>query len=282
MSTNKITIKTEQDIKNLRESGHILAEALRLAVSYVRPNVTTNALDDVAHDYIISHAGAVPAFLGYQPYGADFPFPATLCISVNDAIVHGIPDEYMLQVGDIVSLDGGVKYKGMISDAAVSVIVTDTGCTTIIDILNKIKIGEENNKKTEDVLDKKEKLLYITYKSMMEGIKAACVGRHVESISRAIAKEIPKEYGVVKIFTGHGVGYHVHEEPYVPNYIDGVKGPIMKSGLVLAIEPMITLGTDEVDFLDDGYTAVTSDGSLAAHFEHTIVVTEQGGEILTM
>ncbi len=282
MSTNRITIKTEQDIKNLRESGHILAEALRAAVSQVSPGVTTNMLDDTAYDYIVSHIAAVPAFLNYQPYGADYPFPATLCISVNNAIVHGIPDEYVLRVGDIVSLDGGVKYKGMISDAAVSVIVKENGCVTIQDILNKIKTGEENNKKISDVLDEKEKLLYVTYKSMMAGIHAARTGRHVEHVSRAIAKEIPNAYGVIKIFTGHGVGYHVHEEPYVPNYLDGVKGPIMKSGLVLAIEPMVTLGTDEVDFLPDGYTAVTADGSLAAHFEHTIVVTEQGGEILTI
>lgn len=275
MSNNKIKIKTPEDIDNLRQSGHILAQTLRHVVSHVRPNISSNELDDIAYDYIIKHDGAVPAFLDYQPYGAEYPFPASLCISINDAIVHGIPDKYRLQIGDIVSLDGGVKYKGMISDAAVSVIVTDTGCITIKDILNKVESGKVE-------MDEKEKLLYVTYKSMMAGIHAAKTNNYVSDISKTIAKEIPANYGVIKIFAGHGVGYHVHEEPYVPNYIDGVKGSLMKSGLVLAIEPMITLGTDEVDFLSDGYTAVTADRSLAAHFEHTIVVTDNGGDILTI
>ncbi len=277
-----ISLKTKEDIANLKVSSKVLADTLRLLVSSTRAGLTTNELDDIAYDYIMSQAGCEPAFLNYQPYGADYPFPATMCISVNEAIVHGIPDNYVLKEGDIVSYDGGVIYKRMISDAAVSVIVTDTGCISIKDILIKYESGDVTS------LSDKEKLLYVTYKSMLAGIKEAKIGNHINQISKSIEKSIldigkshSVKYGIVKIFAGHGVGHKVHEEPYVPNYDDGVKGPQIRDGLVLAIEPMVTMGTDEVDFMDDGYTAVTADTSLAAHFEHTVLAGVDGGEILT-
>lgn len=277
-----ISLKNKEDIANLRISANVLSQTLKLLVSNTRAGITANELDTIAYDFIISQDGCQPAFLNYQPYGADYPFPSTMCISVNDAIVHGIPDDYLLIEGDIVSYDGGVKYKGMISDAAVSVIVTNNGCISIKDILLKYEDSGVGS------LSEKEKLLYVTYKSMLAGIKEAKIGNSINQISKSIEKSIldisksnKAKYGVVKIFAGHGVGHKVHEEPYVPNYDDGVKGPQIREGLVLAIEPMVTLGTDEVDFLEDGYTAVTADGSLAAHFEHTVVVGIDGGEILT-
>lgn len=280
--SNKIKLKSHKDIENLHISAKVLASTLDLLVKSTKPGMSTDTLDSIAHDFIISNEGCRPAFLNYQPYGAGYPYPATMCISVNEVVVHGIPDSYELIVGDIVSYDGGVVYNGMISDSAVSVIVTEDGCTTIRDILKKV--GSETDIMTIDLskLDDKEKLLYHTYKSMHIGIQAMKIGSHINDISKAIEKAIPKEYGIVKTFSGHGVGYHVHEEPYVPNYDDGVRGARIQAGMVLAIEPMLTLGTDEVDIMEDSYTAMTSDGSLAAHFEHTVVATENGPEILTL
>ena len=271
--SHKLKLKKKEDIINLRHSGRVLAQTLNVMVRSTRAGITTHDLDSIAHDFIVSNEGCSAAFLNYKPYGAQYPYPATICISVNDEVVHGIPSDYMLIVGDVVSYDGGVKYKGMISDSAVTVIVTADGCVTINDIL----------KKHDDsiVLSDIEKLLLNTYQSMLAGVHAAKIGDRVNQVSKAIAAKIDKRYGVIKTFAGHGVGYHVHEEPFVPNYDDGVEGPIMRDGLVIAIEPMLTLGTDEVDILDDGYTAVTADGSISAHFEHTVLVGERGGEILT-
>lgn len=274
--SHKLKLKTEDDIENLRHSGRVLAETLRLMISATKAGLSTRALDDLARNYIVSQEGCEPAFLNYKPYGADYPFPASICISVNDAIVHGIPDDYELIEGDVVSYDGGVKYKGMISDAAVTVIVTQDGCITIDNILKRVELDGV------ETLSANERLMYYTYKSMWAGINEFKYNKYINDISRAIAKKIPDDYGVIKTFAGHGVGYHVHEEPYVPNYDDGVKGPKVGAGLVIAIEPMLTLGTDEVDILEDGYTAVTADGSIAAHFEHTVLAGEKGGIVLTL
>ena len=249
-------IKTEQDIKKLRVSAHRLAEVVRAVAKEVRPGVTTGHLDDLAHKLIVEY-GDEPAFLNYQPFGADYPYPASICISVNEEVVHGIPShDRVLEEGDIVSLDGGVKHEGMISDHAVSVIC-----------------GEGSKEDQE--------LLEVTKKAMLAGIKAAKAGNYVRDISLAIENSIPKKYGIVKELCGHGVGYAVHEEPYVPNFDTGEKGIKLKAGMVLAIEPMVNLGTDEVDMLPDGYTFVTADGKRSAHFEHTVLVTENGGEILS-
>lgn len=250
-----IKLKNETDIKHLRESGRRLARALQATALEVKPGVTTGYLNDFFHKLVVAE-GDEPAFLNYQPFGAEYPYPGSICISVNDEVVHGIGGEYVLKEGDIVGLDGGVKHKGMISDSAITV-----------------PVGKVNE---EDV-----ELIRVTKEALMAGIKAAQPGKYVNDISKAIEKAIPQKYGVVKILSGHGVGYKVHEEPYVPNFDDGVKGPRLVPGLVLAIEPMVNLGTDEVYLADDGYTFITVDHKKSAHFEHTILITDKGPEILT-
>lgn len=251
------TVKTEEDIKKLRVSARRLAEVMRAVAKEVKPGVTTGYLNDVAYKLITANDDDKPAFLNYQPFGADYPYPASICISVNEEVVHGIPShDRVLLDGDIVSLDGGINHKGMISDHAVTVIC-----------------GEGTPEEKE--------LLDVTKKAMMAGIHAAKAGNYIRDISRAIESAIPKKYGIVKELCGHGVGYAVHEEPYVPNFDTGEKGIKLKAGMVIAIEPMVNLGTDEVDMMPDGYTFVTSDGKRSAHFEHTVLVTEKGGEILS-
>lgn len=252
---NDIKIKNETDIKHLRESGRRLARALQATAQEVRPGVTTKYLNDFFHKIVVD-GGDEPAFLNYQPFGAEYPYPGSICISVNDEVVHGIGGDRVLEEGDIIGLDGGVKHKGMISDAAITVPVG--------------AISEED-----------AELLRVTKEALMAGIKAAQPGKYVNDISKAIEKAIPNKYGVVKILSGHGVGYKVHEEPYVPNFDDGVKGPRLVPGLVLAIEPMVNHGTDEVYLADDGYTFITVDHKKSAHFEHSILITDKGPEILT-
>lgn len=250
-----IKIKNDTDIKHLRESGRRLARALKATAQEVKPGVTTKYLNDFFHTLVVEQ-GDEPAFLNYQPFGAEYPYPGSICISVNDEVVHGIGSDRVLQEGDIVGLDGGIKHKGMISDSAITVPVG--------------KISEED-----------AELLRVTKEALMAGIKAAQPGKFVNDISKAIEAAIPKKYGVVKILSGHGVGYKVHEEPYVPNFDDGVKGPRLVPGLVLALEPMVNHGTDEVYLAEDGYTFITLDHKKSAHFEHTILITEGNAEILT-
>lgn len=251
-----IKLKNENDIKLLRESGKRLSSVLTAVSKEVKPGVTTKYLNDFVYK-MITDMGDKPAFLNYKPFGASYPYPGSICISVNEEVVHGIGSEdHILEEGDIVGLDGGVNHKGMISDSARTVPVG--------------KISEED-----------EELLKVTKAALMAGIKAAVVGNYVNDISKAIEAAIPKKYGVVKILSGHGVGYKVHEEPYVPNFDDGIKGPKLVPGLVLALEPMVNMGTDDVYLADDGYTFITSDHKRSAHFEHTILITEKGPEILT-
>jgi methionyl aminopeptidase len=250
-----IKIKNDHDITILRESGKRLASVLEAVAKEVKPGVTTGYLNDFVYK-MITDMGDKPAFLNYKPFGADYPYPGSICISVNDEVVHGIGGDRVLVEGDIIGLDGGVTHKGMISDSALTVAV------------GKVS--------TED-----EELMNVTKKALMAGIKAAKCGNYVNDISKAIENSIPKKYGIVKILSGHGVGYKVHEEPYVPNFDDGVKGPKLVPGLVLAIEPMVNHGTDEVFLEDDGYTFTTKDHKKSAHFEHTILITEGEAEILT-
>ncbi len=251
-----IKLKTESDIKILRESGRRLSAVLTAVSKEVKPGVSTKYLNDFVYK-MITDMGDKPAFLNYQPFGASYPYPGSICISVNEEVVHGIGSEdHILEEGDIIGLDGGVNHKGMISDSARTVPVG--------------KISEED-----------EELLRVTKAALMAGIKAAVVGNYVNDISKAIEAAIPKKYGVVKILSGHGVGYKVHEEPYVPNFDDGIKGPKLVPGLVLAIEPMVNMGTDDVYLAEDGYTFITTDHKRSAHFEHTILITDKGPEILT-
>ncbi len=250
-----IKLKNEKDIELLRESGKRLSLVLTAVSKEVKPGVTTGYLNDFVYK-MITEMGDTPAFLNYKPFGAAYPYPGSICISVNDEVVHGIGGDRVLKEGDIVGLDGGVKHKNMISDSA-----------------RTVAVGKASH---ED-----EELMRVTKEALMAGIKAAKCGNYVNDISKAIEKSVPKKYGVVKILSGHGVGYKVHEEPYVPNFDDGVKGPKLVPGLVLAIEPMINHGTDEVYLADDGYTFITKDHKRSAHFEHTILITEGEAEILT-
>jgi methionyl aminopeptidase len=251
-----IKLKNEHDIELLRESGKRLSSVLQAVAKEVKPGVTTGYLNDFVYK-MITDMGDTPAFLNYKPFGAKFPYPGSICISVNDEVVHGIGGDRILKEGDIVGLDGGVTHKGMISDSAITVAVG--------------KVSKED-----------EELMRVTKDALMAGIRAAKAGNYVNDISRAIEKSIPKKYGIVKILSGHGVGYKVHEEPYVPNFDDGVKGPKLVPGLVLAIEPMVNMGTDEVYLADDGYTFITKDHKKSAHFEHSILITEGEAEILTL
>lgn len=253
-----IKLKTKEDIALLREGGHRHAAILRELAAMVRPGITARELDDRAAE-LISAGGDQAAFLRYQPVGAQRPYPASLCVSVNDEVVHGIPNESdkVLEEGDIVSIDLGMVHKGMITDAAVTVAVGT-------------------------VSPKLAKLLEDTKAALMAGIKEAKGGRRVGDIGNAIERVgIAGGYGVVEELSGHGVGYHVHEDPYVPNYGEPGQGEVLKPGMVLAIEPMFNMGTHEVVLDEDGYTYCTADGAPSAHFEHTILITKGDPEILT-
>lgn len=253
-----ITIKTPEEIEILRESGKRLAAIVREVASNVRPGITTFELDAIAQEMIASGNDESP-FLNYQPEFHKKPFPAALCVSVNEEVVHGIPGPRVLLEGDVVTVDLGLKHKGMITDHAVTVIVGDDK-----------KVAKEIR---ELVADTKE--------ALMIGIKQVKAGARVGDIGFAIEQFVNKRYGIIRELAGHGVGYAVHEDPYVPNYGKKGTGPILKTGMVIAIEPMLTLGKEGILTKMDGYTICTRDKSLAAHFEHTVVVTDDGCEILT-
>ncbi len=252
-----IIIKTPEEIAKLRKGGPILARMLREVAAAVRPGVTTKSLDDLAAK-LIAEAGCKAAFLGYQPDSADLPFPASLITSVNDEVVHGIPGERVLKEGDTIALDLGLNYEGVFLDHAVTVPVGE------IDAKNK-------------------QLLSITKSALMEGIAAIIPGATVGDIGYAIEQYVkPHQLGIVRDLSGHGVGREIHEDPYVPNYGKRGKGAKLVPGMVIAIEPMLTRGSEEVILMKDGYTLVTADHSRSAHFEHTVLITETGAEILTL
>lgn len=251
-------IKTAEEIALLRESGKRLGNVLQELKKAIAPGVTTKDIDILA-EKLIRAGGDTPPFLNYTPHGARRAFPASLCVSVNEEIVHGIPSqERFIKDGDIVSIDLGLNHKGMITDSALTVAV-----------------GE--------VSGKIAKLLEQTELSLFAGIKAVRVGGRIGDIGAAIEAVAKRHgYGIVRELGGHGVGHKVHEEPYVPNYGSKGNGPIIKSGMVLAIEPMFMLGGEDILSMPDGYTIVTKDGSLSAHFEHTIAITDDGVEIITL
>lgn len=246
-----ITLKTDRELKLMREANRIIAIILAEIGERVKPGVSTYELDQWAEQKILSLDGK-PGFKGYNG------FPATLCTSINDEVVHGIPSkERILEEGDIIGIDVGSIYKGYYGDGAYTYAVGKiTGAA-------------------QALLD--------TCKTALEtGVAAAKRGNRVTDISIAIDRFVsPKGYGIVRDLTGHGIGRHLHEEPQVLNYDDGVKGPKLKANMTLAIEPMITTGTYEVRTLSDNWTVVTADGSLSAHFEHTVAITQDGPEILT-
>jgi methionyl aminopeptidase len=246
-----ITIKTEREIAKMRESGIVLAQVHAAVASMVAPGVSTMDLERVA-EATITKLGGVPAFKGYHG------FPACLCTSINEEVVHGMPNEKrVLQEGDIVSIDCGVILDGYYSDAAVT-----------------YPIGS--------VTQETQKLLDVTKASLGAAIQAAQVGGRLGDIGAAVQEMCEAAgFGVVRDFVGHGIGKNMHEEPQVPNFGTRGKGPRLKPGMVLAIEPMINAGTHEVRVLKDGWTAVSSDGSYSAHFEHAVAITKQGPLVLT-
>lgn len=246
-----ITLKTDRELKLMREANRIIAIILTEIGDRVKPGVSTYELDQWAEQKILSLDGK-PGFKGYNG------FPATLCTSINDEVVHGIPSpERILEEGDIIGIDVGSIYKGYYGDGAYT-----------------YPVGK--------ISDEAKELLDICKSALDVGITKAKKGNRVTDISVAIDRFVsPKGYGIVRDLTGHGIGRHLHEEPQVLNYDDGVKGPKLKANMTLAIEPMITTGTYEVRTLSDNWTVVTADGSLSAHFEHTVAITQDGPEILT-
>lgn len=246
-----IAIRTEREIALLREANRIVAEVLCALADRIEPGITTKELDTVA-EKMIRAAGGEPSFLGYQG------FPASTCISVDEEIIHGIPGPRRLKEGEICSLDVGVRYKGYYGDAAFSVPVGD-------------------------VDDERQRLLDATDRALANAIAAARAGNTVEDIGRAVEEVIrPEGFAIVRNFVGHGIGTEMHAEPQVPNFATGRRGTKLKAGMILAIEPMINAGTEEVAMLDDGWTAITADHRPSAHFEHSIVVREGDAEILSV
>jgi len=244
-------LKEPKDIALLRESGKILVEAIQLVQARVAVGISTAELDMIARKAIERHS-AKPSFFGYNGY------PASICISINEEVVHGIPKKNrFIADGDVVGLDLGVNYRGFFTDHAVSVAVGKVD--------SKVK-----------------SLLADTQRAMMAGIDQARDGNRIGDVGSAIEKILtPKGYGIIRQLCGHGVGRAVHEEPEIPNYGKAGTGLKIISGMVLAIEPMVALGGWEVETLDDEWTVVTADGTVSAHFEHTVLVTEHGPEIIT-
>ncbi|MDP1709344.1 MAG: type I methionyl aminopeptidase [Candidatus Komeilibacteria bacterium] len=249
-------LKTEKEIEILAEGGHILAEILAELAKMCQPGVTAAELDIEAEKRIRA-AGGEPSFKNFGPLGSEFP--ASLCVSPNEMVVHGIPYKHLIfKDGDLVGLDLGMKYKNLFTDHAVT-----------------IPIGK--------ISPEAAKLIIATKECLRLGIEAARPGNRLGDIGYAVQKYAEDQgYGVVRSLTGHAVGYAVHEEPRVPNYGEAGKGEELKVGAVLAIEPMINLGTHEVKTADDGWGIITADKKLSAHFEHTIAITKNGPRILTL
>jgi len=253
-----ITIKTEEDIKLLRRGGQILGMILDELEKEVVPGNTTLDVDDRAME-LVEEYDLEPMTLGYQPEFAPRPYPAATCVSVNDVVVHGIPNEHpqTFVEGDVVSIDMVIGYEGMVLDSARTV-----GC------------GEIDAEAKE--------LMAVTKKALEAGISAAKAGSRVRAIGEAIEKVVPKGYGIVEALCGHGVGYALHEEPLVPNYVMKGESAELLPGMVIAIEPMIIKGDKEVLFDErDGYTVLSADGGISAHMEHTVLITKKGPEVLT-
>lgn len=247
-----VTIKSTREIELMREAGNILAITHEELAKAVKPGISTMDIDRLGEEIIRSY-GCIPSFKNYNGY------PASICVSVNDEVVHGIPSKKrILQEGDIVSLDAGVIYKGFHSDAA-----------------RTHAVGE--------ISQEAKKLIEVTRQSFFEGIKHAKIGNHLNDISSAIQAYAEQfGYGVVRDLVGHGIGSHLHEDPEIPNFAQRRKGIKLQAGMTLAIEPMINAGRLDVEWLDDDWTVVTEDGSLSAHYENTILICEDGPEILSM
>lgn len=247
-----ISIKSNREIELMRESGRILSEVLLELEDYIKPGISTLDIDTKCRRLIESH-NCIPSFLGYNG------FPASVCTSVNDQVVHGIPNEEMLiDEGDIISLDVGVIYQGYHSDAA-----------------RTFPIGE--------ISEEAKKLIKVTRESFFKGIEYAKEGNRLFDISKAIQEHVEKNgFSVVRDLVGHGIGKNLHEDPQIPNFKQKMRGPRLEAGMTLAIEPMVNVGHYDVAWLDDDWTVVTRDGSLSAHYENTVLITKDQAEILTL
>ena len=247
---SKVYYKSAEDIEQLRKSANVLSRLLGEIAQVIKPGITTLSLDKLAHDYIHDHGGR-PAFLNYNG------FPNSLCISVNDQVVHGIPSDYELRDGDIVSVDGGVELNNYISDSAYT-----------------FAVGE--------VPDDVKQLLRVTLEALDFGIAQAVAGKRVGDIAFAVQDHVGKYgYGIVRELVGHGVGFKLHEKPEVPNYGKRGTGSKLEEGLVICIEPMINMGKAQVKFWDDGWTVSAADGKPSAHFEHMVAIHKGSPDVLT-
>jgi methionyl aminopeptidase len=245
-----ITLKSPSELERMREAGRIVAVVLTLLREKVAPGVTTRELNALAEETILKH-GAVPSFKGYRGY------PAALCVSINEEVVHGIPGSRVINEGDLVSMDVGTIYKGFQGDAATTVAVGEVSPVA-------------------------RRLMEATAGALEAGIAQCRVGRHVGDVSAAIQNYAESRgFSVIREYTGHGIGRQMHEDPQIPNFGERGRGMVFKSGMTFALEPMVAVGTWRTRVLDDGWTVVTLDGQISAHFEHTIAVTDGQPEILT-
>ncbi len=245
-----IELKTDEEIERMRKVGQVVGRLLAYLACRVAPGMKTKHLDEAAAQFLRS-SGAQPAFLGYRG------FPATICVSVNEEVVHGIPGERLIREGDVVSIDAGAKMDGFYADAAITV-----GAGALSPSANR--------------------LLEVTKRSLDRAIAMAVPPNRLSDLSCAVQETVEHEgFSVVRDFVGHGIGRAMHEDPAIPNYGPPHRGPRLKPGMALAIEPMVTMGSWEVEVLSDGWTAVTKDRSLSAHFEHTLAITDNGPDILT-
>lgn len=246
-------IKTNSELSVMREGGKMLATVLDNLSKQLSPGMSTKLLADMAHDEIKAFSGASPSILGYQG------FPDVICISVNNEVVHGIPNaEKIIENGDIVSLDFCVTYMGMITDAAISVIA-----------------GKPKQRRHVDLINNTKESLSIGIAAVHDKVRTGDIGAAIETYLNKY------HYGIVRDLVGHGVGHQMHEDPNIPNYGRQNTGPWLSKGMTIAIEPMVTLGTDKVLLANDGWTILTADNSWSAHFEHTVLITDSGAEILT-
>lgn len=246
---SKVYYKTAEEIEQVRESANVLSLLLAEIAGLIKPGITTLSLDEFAYEFIKDHHGT-PAFLNYHG------FPYSLCISVNDQIVHGFPSDYVLKDGDILSVDGGVNLKGFISDSAYT-----------------FGVGE--------VSQETQQLLDVTKASLYAGVEQAIAGKRVGDVSFAVQEHVrPYGYGIVRELVGHGVGFHLHEKPEVPNYGRRGSGPKLEEGLIICIEPMINAGKAGVKFWDDGWTVSSVDGKLSAHFEQMVAIQKGSPDVL--
>ena len=255
MNAERIPIKTRRGIEAMRVIGREVAELLLELRDLIEPGVTTAELDRHARR-CIRDRGVTSSFLNYDPAGVR-PYPAVVCVSVNEEIVHGIPGPRQIKAGDIVSVDFGAEREGVHGDSALTVAVGETS-------------------------EEAERLIEVTHEALYRGIGEMVPGRRLSDIGHAVQEHAEGAgYSVVRQFVGHGIGHQMHELPQVPNYGRPSRGPRLMAGMVFAIEPMVNIGSHKVRMLDDEWTAVTADGALSAHFEHTVLITENGPEVLT-